>query len=92
MIIVDKTETSAKQHRLLGEKLLLPPGILIHSDTQSVQQFSNNYYTKVLWWLLNRIVTDSVVMVARRIKVRSTGQCSSIDCSVARENQSVAKA
>ena len=48
MIIVDKTETSAKQHRLLGEKLLLPPGILIHSDTQSVQQFSNNYYTEVL--------------------------------------------
>ena len=48
MILVDKIEASAKHHRALGEKLLLPPAILIHSDTQSVQQFSNNYYTEVM--------------------------------------------
>ena len=48
MILVDKIEASAKQHRALGEKLLLPPVILIHNDAQSIQQFSNNYYTEVM--------------------------------------------
>ena len=48
MLLVNKIEESAKQHRSLGEKLLLPPAILIHEGSESVQQFSNNYFTEVL--------------------------------------------
>ena len=91
MILVDKIEASAKQHRVLGEKLLLPPAILIHNDAQTIQQFSNNYYTEVIWCALNRIVNDIVTMVAGRIEVRSTRECSSVNCSVAREDKFVVK-
>ena len=91
MILVDKIEASAKQHRALGEKLLLPPAILIYNDAQSVQQFSNNYYTEVMWCTLNRIVNDIVTMVAGRVEIRSTKECSSVNCSVAREDKLVVK-
>lgn len=92
MILVDKIESAAKHHRSLGEKLLLPPTILIHDGEESIEQFSNNYFTEVLWCALTRTGGNYVAMVARRIKVRFTRECSSINCSVAREDNYVAKA
>jgi len=93
MILVDKIEASAKQHRLLGEKLLLPRVILIHNGSeQSISDYSNNYFTMVIWCALNKIEYTIVTMVAGRIKVRFTRECSSVNCSVAREDKSVVKA
>lgn len=93
MILVDKIETSAKQHRLLGEKLLLPTTILVHNASEeSISDYSNNYFTMVIWCALNKFVYTLVTMVAGRIEVRITRECSSVNCSVARKDRSVVKA
>jgi len=43
LLLVDKIENSAKLHRQLGERLLLPATILIHNSKQSISEFSKNY-------------------------------------------------
>ena len=43
LLLVDKIENSGKLHRQKGERLLLPPTILIHSNRKSISEFSKNY-------------------------------------------------
>ncbi|XP_065912001.1 lysosomal alpha-mannosidase-like [Dysidea avara] len=43
LLLVDKIENSGKLHRQLGERLLLPPTILIHNGSESISDFSKNY-------------------------------------------------
>ncbi|XP_065912002.1 lysosomal alpha-mannosidase-like isoform X1 [Dysidea avara] len=43
LLLVDKIENSGKLHRQLGERLLLPATILIHSGKESISEFSKNY-------------------------------------------------
>ena len=49
LVLVDKIENSGKLHRQLGERLLLPPTILIHSGRVSISDFSKNY-NGMVWY------------------------------------------
>ena len=43
LLLVDSITDSARLHRKLGEQLLLPPSVLIHSNKESPSDFLNNY-------------------------------------------------
>ena len=47
LLLVDKIENSGKLHRQLGERLLLPATILIHSNKNSISEFSKSYNSMV---------------------------------------------
>ena len=43
LLLVDSIENSARLHRKLGEELLLPPSIVIHSNREDPSDFLKNY-------------------------------------------------
>ena len=63
-VIVDTINQSAKVHRLLGEKMLLPPTILIHDSSEAITDFNNNYNSEVLWCALKRVLVLPWIQVA----------------------------
>ena len=52
MVIVDTIDQSAKAHRLVGEKMLVPPTILIHDGSEAITDFNSSYNSQVLWCAL----------------------------------------
>jgi len=56
MIIVNTINQSAKAHRLLGERMLLPPSILIHDGSEAITDFNSKYNSQVLWCAVTRAV------------------------------------
>ncbi|XP_065910012.1 lysosomal alpha-mannosidase-like [Dysidea avara] len=47
MVIVDTIDQSAKAHRLVGEKMLVPPTILIHDGSEAITDFNSSYNSQV---------------------------------------------
>jgi len=56
MVIVDTIDQSAKAHRLLGEKMLVPPTILIHNGNEAITEFNSNYNSQVSRCSLIRVI------------------------------------
>ena len=56
LLLVDSIENSARLHRQLGEELMLPANILLHSNEESPTDFLQNYNGMVCIHMLLSLV------------------------------------